>query len=172
MITMGIDASTKSTGWSIFDNNKLIDYGLIQPKGEDWRDRLVNQGPVLIEIIKKYRPEKIFLEDVPPKPTPKINIILGAVQGFLIGLIAQFNIPIIFLLPSEWRSPLGLYDGTRKGTKRDELKRKSVLKANELFDLNLIWKSPKSKFNEDDIADSILIAYSQVKERKLRKKKH
>ena len=120
MITMGIDASTKSTGWSIFDNNKLIDYGLIQPTGEDWRQKLVNQGPVLIKIIEKYRPEKIFLEDVPPKPTPKVNIILGAVQGFLIGLIAQFNIPIIFLLPSEWRSPLGLYDGTRKGTKRDE----------------------------------------------------
>lgn len=160
----GVDASTKSTGWSIFDGKELIGYGIIKPDGKDWRERIVNQAPKLIEIINKYHPEKIYMEDVPLKAqNPHVLVQLGAVQGFFYGVAASFDIPIEFLAPSQWRSPMGLFDGTREGTKRAEMKRKSVEKANELFGLNLIWKSPSSKFNEDDIADAVLVAYSQVK---------
>ena len=164
MIVMGIDASTTSTGWAIFDDKELKAYGLIKPNGEDWRERIVNQAPQLVEIISKYKPEKIYMEDVPLKSKyPKVLVQLGAVQGFIYGVTASVHVPVVFLGPSEWRSPMGLFDGTREGTKRAEMKRKSVEKANELFGLNLVWKSPSSKFNDDDIADAILVAYSQVK---------
>ena len=53
MIVMGIDASTTSTGWAIFDDKELKAYGLIKPDGEDWRERIVNQAPQLVEIISK-----------------------------------------------------------------------------------------------------------------------
>ena len=62
MIVMGIDASTTSTGWAIFDDKELKAYGLIKPDGEDWRERIVNQAPQLVEIISKYKPEKIYME--------------------------------------------------------------------------------------------------------------
>lgn len=164
MIVMGVDSSTRSTGYSIFKDKELIDYGVIKPEGNDWHERIVNQGPELVKILTKYHPDKIYMEDVPLKAqNPKVLVQLGAVQGYFYGLAASFNIPICFLLPSEWRSPMGLFDGTKNGTKRAEMKRKSVEKANELFGLNLVWKSPSSKFNEDDISDSVLVAYSQVK---------
>lgn len=163
MITMGIDASTTSTGWAIFDDKELKAYGLIKPDGEDWRERIVNQAPQLVEIIAKYKPEKIYMEDVPLKSKyPKVLVQLGAVQGFIYGVTASVHIPVVFLGPSEWRSPMGLFDGTREGTKRDELKKKSIEKANKLFGLDLLWVSPSSKFNQDDEADAILIAYSQA----------
>lgn len=166
MIVCGIDASTRSTGFSIFKDKELIDYGVIKPEGEDWRERMTNQGPKLIEILAKYHPDKIYMEDVPLKArNPKILVQLGAVQGFFYGLAASFDIPIKFLIPSEWRSPIGLFDGTKQGTKRAEMKRKSVEKANELFGLNLVWKSPSSKYNDDDVSDAILVAYSQIKVR-------
>lgn len=163
MIVMGLDASTSSTGWSIFDDKELKAYGLIKPNGEDWRERIVNQAPQLVEIISKYKPEKIYMEDVPLKSKfPKVLVQLGAVQGFIYGVTASLDVPVVFLGPSEWRSPMGLFDGTREGTKRDELKKKSIEKANKLFGLDLLWVSPKSKFNQDDEADAILIAYSQA----------
>ena len=170
MIVMGIDASTASTGWSVFEDSKLIAYGVIKTKGEDWRDRLIHQGPKLIEIIKKYKPEKFIMEDVPLKSAnSKVLVILGAVQGFIYGIISAFETPVQFILPSEWRSPLGLYDGTREGTKRKELKKKSIEKANQLFGLELSWVSPSSSKNDDDISDAILIAYSQTKKRMIGK---
>ena len=164
MVVCGIDASTKSTGWSIFDGKKLIAYGVIKPEGQDWRERIVNQAPKLIEILNKYHPDKIYMEDVPLKAqNPKVLVQLGVVQGFFYGIAASFNIPIEFLIPSQWRSPMGLFDGTKNGTKRAEMKRKSIEKANDLFGLNLVWKSACSIKNDDDIADAVLIAYSQVK---------
>lgn len=164
MIVMGLDASTTSTGWGIFDDKELKAYGVIKPDGEDWRERIVNQAPQLVEIISKYKPEKIYMEDVPLKSKfPKVLVQLGAVQGFIYGVTASLNVPVVFLGPSEWRSPMGLFDGTREGTKRAEMKRKSVEKANELFGLNLVWKSACSIKNDDDIADAILVAYSQIK---------
>ena len=170
MIVMGIDASTTSTGWAIFEDNKLITYGVIKTKGEDWRDRLIHQGPKLTEIIKKYNPERVIMEDVPLKSAnSKVLVILGAVQGFVYGIISAFEIPVQFVLPSEWRSPLGLYDGTREGTKRKELKKKSIEKANQLFNLQLNWVSPSSSKNDDDISDAILLTYSQTKKRMIGK---
>ena len=38
----------------------------------------------------------------------------------------------------------------------------SVDYVNQTFGLDLIYKSPTSKFNQDDIADSINIAWSQI----------
>ena len=166
----GVDASTTSTGWAIFDDKELKAYGLIKPNGEDWRERIVNQAPQLVEIISKYKPEKIYMEDVPLKSKyPKVLVQLGAVQGFIYGVTASVHVPITFLVPSEWRSPMGLFDGTREGTKRAEMKRKSVEKANELFGLNLVWKSACSIKNDDDIADAILVAYSQIKKKHIGK---
>ena len=141
MVVCGIDASTKSTGWSIFDGKELVAYGVIKPEGQDWRERTVNQAPKLIEILNQYHPDKIYMEDVPLKAQNPLTLVqLGAVQGFFYGLSATFETPIAFIKPSNWRSPMGLFDGTRDGTKRAEMKRKSIEKANELFGLDLDWK--------------------------------
>lgn len=163
-VILGLDLSTSSSGWAVFNYRGLEAYGVIKPDGDDWRDRLVHQTPKIREIIERYHPTRIVVEDVPLKTAnPKTLVILGAVQGSILGLASSYGVPIKFVLPSEWRSPLGLYDGTREGTKRKELKKKSIDKANEIFGLHLVWVSPSSKKNEDDISDALLLAYSQIK---------
>ena len=158
-IYMGIDASSTCTGWSIFKNNKLIDYGAISPKGTDWRDRLYHEGPELIKVFQKYNPQKIYMEDVPLKASGglKTLVILGGVQGFIYGVATSNNIPIEFIEPNTWRSMGGIFDGTQEGKKRDHLKKRAIEIANEKFGLDLLWVSPKSTKNQDDIAESILI---------------
>ena len=167
MITIGLDLSTKSTGYSIFDNKVLLKYGVIKASESDWRERLYHQAMELGDILDKYKPECVYIEDVPPnlKGGAKIVLMLGAMQGIVYGLGASKDIPMKFIQPSVWRSPLGLYDGTKQGKNRNALKKKSVEKANELFGLNLVYKSPSSKFNCDDISDAILLCYSQIKDR-------
>lgn len=163
-VILGLDASSASTGFSIFDNKGLAAYGVIKPDGEDWRDRLVHQAPKLKEIIEKYHPTKIIMEDVPlnAKGGLKILVVLGAVQGMILGIASSYGIPIKFITPNEWRSKVGLFTGKRDETKREEMKKKSIELVNKEFGLNLKWISKSSKFNEDDISDSILIAYSQI----------
>lgn len=164
-IVMGIDASTTATGWSIFKDKELIAYGCIKPKGEDWRERIMNESDSMRQVLEKYHPSKIWMEDVPLKPGSSTIMKLGAVQGCLLGIAALYNIEIEFLLPETWRSPLGLFNNTREGTHRDVLKEKAIQMANEQFGLRLVWAGPKSKKTEDDTAEAILIAWSQINQK-------
>lgn len=171
-VTIGLDAATKHTGFAVFYEDKLIDYGIINSQNNNWRERLLEQSKDLSKLFNKYNPSKVFVEDVPlnAKGGIKVAIMLGAVQGMIYGVGASKNIEMEFIQPSSWRSILGLFSGTNEGKHRDELKLKSVEKANELFGLNLIYKSPNSKFNQDDISDAILLCYSQVKPKAFGKK--
>lgn len=180
MIIMGIDASTTATGYSIFKDGKLIAYGCIKPKGTDWRERVKSESDTLRQIIDKFHPQKIYMEDVPlmenakvskfKKKSPSTTMKLGAVQGCVLAIASLYQIEIEFLLPANWRSPLNLFDGTREGTHRDVLKEKATQMANDEFGLSLVWAGAKSKKSEDDVAEAILIAYSQIKRRKFEKK--
>ena len=163
-VILGLDCSTTSTGWSIFDNKGLAAYGVIKPIGDDWRSRLVWQAPELKSIIEQYKPTKIIMEDIPlnSKGGLKILVVLGAVQGLILGIASSLNVPIKFVTPNEWRSKVNLFTGNREETKRDEMKKRSIEMANKEFGLNLKWFSKSSKKNEDDISDAILIAYSQI----------
>lgn len=173
MIVMGIDGSTTSSGWAIFESDGCIRIasGRIRPKGDNWRDKIEEEWIMFSKLLEKYKPQKIYMEDVLMKDGKPTIMKLGAVQGMAICLAAQYGVDIKFLLPSDWRSNIGLFDGTRQGTKREILKKKAVETANKLFGLNLLWVKEKSKFNEDDEAEAILIAYSQIKQNKFGKPK-
>lgn len=162
MISIGFDLSTSCSGYGVFEDGTLIDYGAIEPHGDNWREKIMNETMTISHIIAKYRPDKIYVEDVPKKPGNNTLMKLGAVQGMILALCAGFKIMPEFLLPNEWRRKIGLYDGTREGLKREVLKEKAVNMANDVFGLELKWCGANSKKSQDDIAEAILIAYSQI----------
>lgn len=162
MIYCGLDLSTSCSGYSIFRDGKLIGYGAIKPNGADWRERIMDETMQLEILLNKYNPDKVYVEDVPKKPGNSTLLKLGAVHGMILSLCAGFKINPIFLLPNEWRRKLGLYDGTREGLKREVLKEKAIIMSNNLFGLQLEWHGANSKKSMDDIAEAILIAYSQI----------
>lgn len=159
---MALDASTSCTGVSVFDGSELVYYGKIKLHGDDWRDRIMDETMELAALIREHCPQVIIAEDVPLKDGKQTIVKLGAVHGMILSLCAGFKIKPIFLLPSEWRHDIGLFDGTRAGMKRDVMKEKAVHMANELFGLDLQWISPTSSKNDDDVAESILIGYGQI----------
>lgn len=178
MIGMGIDASTTCIGWCIFNDDELLDYGKLKPtvEGLEWRDRVYNFIPQLQQIIDKYKPQIVYVEDVPlmSKRGNKTLVQLGATQGSIIGLCGANNIKVEFISVSTWRMVVGLFDGTEKGKERDEMKVKSIQKVNELFNINLSLVFTKNgNYNpnksDDDISDSILIYCSTRDKYKVKK---
>ena len=169
---ISIDASSTCIGWALWDNTELLEYGKLKPTDEDakWRDRIIDLLPQLDKLLKKHKPKKVYCEDVPlmNKGGKSTLVILGAVQGSILGLCASNGISIEFISVSTWRSHIGLYDGTAKGKERDNLKVNSIKLANEIFDIDLKYTITKSgnyndKKSDDDIADSILLYASTIK---------
>ena len=159
---LSLDASTKSTGYAIFDNGELVAHGVIKEKHDDWRENVMAETMELAAIIREYQPDEVYAEDVPMKDGKLTIAKLGAVQGMILSLCAGFRLKPTFLLPTVWRRELGMFDGTRKGMTRDVLKEKAVRMANEIFGLDLVWVKPKSTKNEDDEAEAILIGWAVV----------
>lgn len=163
MIAIGLDLSTSCFGWSVWDDDKLVDYGKLKPLIDklEWRDRVINLSSQLREIFKKNRPECVCIEDVPlfDKRGKEILVQLGFVQGSAFTLCDDFNIKPEFIPVGTWRKDIGISTGEKD---RDSKKIASLNKANELFGLNLNIAYTKSgkysgERSDDDISDAILV---------------
>ena len=67
MKVLAIDASSKSTGIAIFQDEKLIHYQCIIAMDGDSFKRIIKMKNRILEIYKKYRPTNIIMEDVLPQ---------------------------------------------------------------------------------------------------------
>jgi Holliday junction resolvasome RuvABC endonuclease subunit len=161
MITLSIDGSTTHIGWSVFDEDDLIDYGVLEVKGKsEWRERIKYFTPLIAQIARKYEVNYVIQEDVPKmKKGGLMTLIqLGAVQGMTLTICSMLNIPTQFIEVGTWRHNIGINTGDKS---REAKKIKSIQKANELFDLNLPINYTKGgnykEEGSDDISDSILL---------------
>lgn len=164
---MGLDGSTKSSGWCIFDNKELVLYGKIPITDKDlsWRERIVVMTREVTKIIKEYNVDMLCIE-IPVKSLNNVNTLeqLFSLHGAMLGVASALGIKFVPVDVSTWRSYTGISEGIPAKTKdkRSIFKERSVKLANELYDLNLEWVSKSSKFNDDDISDAILIAHTVI----------
>lgn len=174
MVGIGLDASTSCIGWSVFNNDKLINHGMIKTDNTigDWRERIQFFIPKLQELINKYHPNIFVVEDVPLINKQMITLVqLGAVQGMLLSICAQNNIEIKFVNVNTWRKDIGISDGNKD---RNSKKIRSIEKANELFELELPCVFTKfGNYNAlksaDDEADAILVYASTLDRYKIKR---
>lgn len=172
MIYMGIDASSSCTGLCVFNDRALVFYDKIKPKdkGKNYRENACAILEQVEQIVQRYKPDVIFMEDVPQFVRQgshggnlvKPLITLGCVQGvFYYELAYKLGYKIVFLDVYEWRKKLDFLKGERK---RDKQKAKAVTYVNELFGLNLYYQEgKKSVKDDDDIAEAICLVISEIK---------
>lgn len=152
---MGIDQSTSITGYSLFEDNKLIDYGKIEiPKNLLPADR-INRMCVAIEAYMDENKvefvvlEETFLSTFKGKafgiPTyALLNKNLGAIEN----LVFRKGMPYVIVYPKTWKSVMKI-----KGRARAEQKANTMLRVFEIFE----------KRTTEDEADAICLgAYACI----------
>lgn len=183
MRTISLDASTTHIGWSVWDDDDLVDYGLLTPTNKklDWRERIQDFVPQIMALNAKFKPNKAIQEDVPKVVhrgkgngigAIKTAIMLGAVQGMSISVFTACNIPIEFKEVGTWRSDIGILKGAKD---RESQKVYSIEMANKLFNVGLVAEYTKGgNFKEtgaDDQSDSILLYASTRDKYKVKNKR-
>lgn len=157
MKVLSLDLSTKSTGWCIFENQELIDYGLITASSTDVINRIQKITNSLRDIINKHsKIDEVIMEEVRPQGTQygvgnqhtqKVLMWLQASVVFMLHDDFKIN-EIKYLYPNEWRAACGIRTG--KGIKRNSLK---------VADIEFIKENYNLQVN-DDIADAIGIGHA------------
>lgn len=151
-IVLALDPSTKATGWSIFKNGELADYGCITASSSNLFNRIDKIINELKEVIEKYNPNKVVLESVIPADVRHNDNVFSALkylQGYILHTLNDYKITDYeFYTSSEWRSRCGIKTGA--GVKRESLKLKDIAFVKKNYNINV----------NDDIADSICINYA------------
>lgn len=190
-IVLGLDMSSHKSGYALFVDKELVDYGaweMTNAQESDWRKRIAFMANCVGQYCVHHDVDVIYAEDVPPTLENSQTVkVLSALQGMLIAISILNDIEINFIPVKTWKQKIGINLASSKAnnackkrikesfgkdatknlnkvknwTKAWE-KKLSVDYVNHVFGLDLIYKSPSSKFNNDDIADSINIAWSQI----------
>lgn len=137
MKILSFDQSTRVSGWSLFENNKYVCSGVVDmSKSElDTAERSFEMAKSLWKIIKKYKPDRLILEETSQQSNAKVLIVLSRLQGMIIGYAEAHGVNVHILLPTQWRKQLGFSQGSK--VKRAELKEQSANYIKENYGFNL-----------------------------------
>ena len=99
MIILGIDPGLVTTGFGILSNKndvtKIIDYGIIQPdKKETLPKRLFSIYTDIEELIKKFSPNILAIEDIFYGKNIKSAFYLGQARGVAMLCAAKHDMPV------------------------------------------------------------------------------
>ena len=122
---LAIDQATSISGYSVFDNGDLVEYGTFESKGKDSVHRIADVKEWLRGMVKEWDPELVALEDIQlqsPGGSAAIGVqtfkILAHLQGVLMNCLNEMKIPFILCSPSSWRAHSSVKGKTKSDKKR------------------------------------------------------
>ena len=108
MKILGLDLSTKRTGWAFFDNNELVDYGMISCDHKDVRVRTLFIRDEIRRIIREKAIERVVLEELKVgfghATSNFITVVrLSVLQGCVLSICSDEGTEFITYDPAAWR---------------------------------------------------------------------
>jgi len=141
----------KTTGYAVFDNGKLTEYGTVElgKKNDIYENILLSAKHVIGNLIVKVQADVVVIEDI-QQQNQNVGTYkkLAMLMGVLLCLFHEINKPYEIVPPSRWKAYCEI-----KGKKRQEQKENTVLFVKEKFGLDDIT---------DDMADAISLGWHTV----------
>lgn len=121
---LALDQATRISGFAIFQDNKLIKYGKIISPNKPLGQRFVYIKNKILSYIQEYNITKIVFEDIQLQNinNPKTFKTLAQLQGMIMTLLEEQNIPYEIIGSVTWKSGLKI-----KGKRREEQKKNAQL---------------------------------------------
>lgn len=146
MITLAFDQSTNVTGYSVWKDESLIKYGVIDHSDmkNDATDRFNTMCDDIIDLIKGIKPDRVIVEDIAQHQNVNVLKVLARLQGIIMYHCYTLDMPIEIIAPTAWRKKLGFEQGKMK---RDELKQMALNYVKSTYGYDVI----------EDVAEAICI---------------
>ena len=158
---LALDQATYVTGYSIFDNDKLVTYGTFETKRENETERFAEVKSWLLSMINNWKPDCIGIEGIQFQEEVNQNKIsvtvfqtLARLQGILMMICYDASVPCTICPTNSWRKFCGV-----KGKYRTDKKRSMQLLIKNWYDVSVT----------EDEADAIGIGkYTADQQKKLK----
>ena len=139
---LALDQATHISGFAVFSNKNLIDYGAFEAEGNNDIERSVQVKTWLISLIDQFEVDFVGLEGIQYQTEIGVTAFetLARLQGILAATCYEEKIPYKIVATNTWRAHCGV-----KGRSRPDRKRSMQ---------NLVQEWFKFKPTEDE-ADAI-----------------
>ena len=157
MKVLAIDASTKSTGVAILEDNNLIHYELFTNNSKNTLDRIQFMTDEIEQFYLEYLPDSIVIEEIIPDNLNEVKWscnqntfkALSYLQASILLMFNKYQKTVKLIGATSWRKICGIQQG--KAT-REVLKARDKEFVKEKYNINV----------NDDIADAICIGYAEL----------
>ncbi len=151
MKILALDQATRTSGWSIWEDSQLIDFGKFTFDDADISKRIHKVCVMVSILMMKNKPDKVVLEDIAMQG--QINNVqtfkaLAQLQGALIELCQWRHIQCEIWTPNQWRAECHFL----KGNDKDRNSQKKIAQ-------DWVLKKIGKKCTQDE-ADAICIGYA------------
>ena len=131
-----LDQATHKTGWAIFDNAKLIRYGVLEVEGDDEIKRFHEIKYWLVGMVAVWQPDIVAIEGIQYQTNIGMGVTtfqtLARLQGILMEACYELRVPYKICPTNTWRAHCGV-----KGRTRVDKKRSMQLLVKEWFDITV-----------------------------------
>lgn len=147
------DQASITSGWAVFDDEKLIKYGAHTSEGESSTEKIAKTKYWVASMIENWKPDEVVFEDIQLQKgtnTETFNGDMGVttykklahLQGVLMNYCYEKKVVFRIAAPATWRTHSDV-----KGRYRTDKKKSAQLKVKKFYDVSVT----------EDEADAILI---------------
>lgn len=121
---LALDAATNLSGYAVYDDNELVGYGTYKAQGEELTERIHDVKEWLRKGVEVLQPDKIIQEHIQlqmfngNQAQVKLYNALARLQGTLLDLFYELNVPCELVYSSEWRKTCGVSGNGRESKKK------------------------------------------------------
>ena len=119
MRIIAFDQASRTTGYSVFEDGKLITHGKFTFEDTDFGVRLMKIRNKAISLIHEYVPNEVVIEDIQLQENVETFKKLAEVYGIFDELLYELDIPHQAVLSTSWKSTLNIKGRTRPDQKRN-----------------------------------------------------
>lgn len=119
MRILAFDQASRTSGYAVFDDDKLVDYGKFTFEDVDFGMRLLRIRERVDKLIEKYQPNKVYFEDIQLQDNVETFKKLAEVFGVIDELLTEKDIPHEAILSVTWKSALNIKGKLRADQKRN-----------------------------------------------------
>lgn len=168
---MGIDASTNSMAYCIFDGDKPVEYGEIFFTGGDIYDRILDAKRKVRALKQRFNCEFIAIEAAVMVRSAQTGLKMAYAFGTIMGELLENGAKVVEVHPITWQSFIGNKNYTtaqKAQVKKDNPGRsdnwiKSTIREQRKQKTMDFMAELGVKTNSDNVADAAGVAWYAVK---------
>lgn len=120
---LALDQASVTSGYAVFKNGNLVDYGKFTFNDDVIAERLVKIRAKVIELIEEHDIDEVAFEDIQMQGNVTNNVqtfkVLSEVFGVISEVLQEKKMKYTVVMSGTWKSTLGIKGRTRPEQKRN-----------------------------------------------------